>query len=328
LKIFPKLSIFLLVALPLQLNAAPQVVVSITPIHSLVSMVLKGVGEPDLILPGGQSPHTFSLTPSSARKVLDADLVVYVSDSYETGLRKMLKNVSSENKIELIAMPDQLTILPQRKGGRWESHEHEGHEHIDGNQSGHAPEDDVLKNNLEDNPQSPDDRFLDPHVWLSPDNATAIILLLRDRLSLIDPLNVQLYLTNANAAIEKISIHTETLRHKLQSSSHRPYLVFHDAFQYFESYFDLHALGSVILGPERKPGARRISELRQLIKEEGVRCIFSEPQFEPRLVSNLTEDLDIARGELDPLGAGLDQGVELWFELTINLAKSLDSCLN
>ena len=323
MKIFQKLSIFLLMTVPLRLNAAPEVVVSIAPVHSLASMVLEGVGEPKLILPGGQSPHTFALTPSMARKVLDADLVVYVSDHYETGLRKMIENVGSEQLLELMEARDQLNVLPLRQGGAWEDHDH-----IEGHESGHASEDYVSTDNLDDHREHSDDRLMDPHIWLSPDNAKNIVLLLRDRLSLIDPMNSQRYFSNANAAIEKISVHIETVRHKLGDSSHKPYLVFHDAFQYFELYFDLHALGSVTLGPELKPGARRISDLRQLIKEEGVLCIFNEPQFAPRMLSNLVEGLEIARGRLDPLGAEIEVGAELWFKLTINLAESLNSCLH
>ena len=166
LKIFQKLPILLLGILPLELNAAPRVAISIAPIHSLASMVLEGIGEADLILSGSQSPHTFSLTPSSARKVLDADLVVYVSDSYETGLGKILENIKSENRLMLIEMRDQLAILPLRQGGRWE-----GHDHFESGDSSHATDgssDESPSYNSnhkpDDHAESSDDRFLDPHL--------------------------------------------------------------------------------------------------------------------------------------------------------------------
>ena len=107
----------------------------------------------------------------------------------------------------------------------------------------------------------------------------------------------------------------------------RPYIVFHDAYQYFEARYGLTPVGAFAVNLERKPGARHLARLRKTLKANAVRCIFTEPQFEPRQISAVTGGADIRIAELDPLGATLEPGPELYMTLLRDNAAALRDCL-
>jgi zinc transport system substrate-binding protein len=290
--------IFVCVLLPVQALAAPAVVVSIAPVHSLVAGIMQGVGEPVLLIPAGQSPHIQPLTPSAIRSVHSADLLIWSGADYEVSLAVIVPQTGNSSSREFSKIPG-LTILPARAGGIWDDQE--------------------------------DDQFhgdhSDPHIWLSTTNARVLIATLAEWLVEIDPRNGKRYRDNMHALTERIDILRQSLEIQLQPVSSLPYLVFHDAYQYFEQEFDLSPTGSISVGPDRKPGAKRLKLLRQLSKDRQVQCIFSEPQFNPKLVNTIVEGTAVRTGRLDPLGSDLAPGPEMWFELVSGLANSLRECL-
>ncbi len=147
-------------------------------------------------------------------------------------------------------------------------------------------------------------------------------------LSEVDPANAERYRANADSQVERLQALDEELDGKLDMARDKPYLVFHDAYQYFERRYGLAAAGSVTVEPDRAPGARRINELGNRIDEDGIVCIFAEPQFEPKVINVIREGTDVRTGELDPLGARIDPGRDAYFELLRNLAADLESCLS
>ena len=293
-----------------QANAAPNVVVSIPPVHSLVSSVMKGVAEPTLLIPGGQSPHSYSLKPSAVRQLVNADLLVWISPEFELSLRKVVTQQRNLGELALIEVP-RMHVLHARQSNIWQM------DHATLHQSYHAE------------PETTDASagVADMHLWLSADNALTIVSAVEQRLSVLDPPNAHIYHSNSLQVRDKINNTKLKIARSLQEIKAVPYVVFHDAYQYFEHEFDLNPVGTVTLSPERKPGVKTLLAIEQSIRSRDARCIFHEPQFEPRLLTRIAEDTDIRTGELDPVGAALQPGPELWFELMGSLKDNLLKCL-
>ena len=269
---------------------------------------MKGVTEPILLIPGGQSPHSYSLKPSAVRQLVRADLFVWISPDFELSLKKAVTQQQSLNVMTLIEAPG-MHILPARQSNAWEV--------------GHAGIDQIKHSRLElAGPGMPD-----MHLWLSAENALAIVSAVEQRLSALDPGNAHIYHRNSIQVIDKINNTKSTIARSLQEIKDVPYLVFHDAYQYFERDFDLSPVGTVTLNPERKAGIKTLLAIQQNIRFHDARCIFHEPQFEPRLLTRIAEDADIRVGELDPVGAELLPGADLWFELMFSLRDNLLKCM-
>ena len=284
---------------------APQVVVSIKPIHSLVAGVMLGLGKPELLIPATQSPHSFSLRPSDVRKLRSAKLIVWVGEDFETPLTHILESVSDRTRIiELMVQPD-IHHLPTRKGGVWEKKRHHAGKIEQTGQHHHS----------------------DPHIWLSIKNAGEIVRITRDALTEIDPENKARYQINAEQMFVRLDELDRELRNDLSTVREIPFIVFHDAYRFFQQHYELNAVGSITLSPERQPGAKRIHEVHTKLQRLGVRCIFSEPQFEPKLLKTIVEDTQVKTGILDPIGTDLPAGPGAYFLLLRNLADNLVECL-
>lgn len=295
----------LLFPLPLLAAAPPKVVASIAPIHSLVAAVTGDVVEPLLLIPPGATPHSYSLRPSDARTLSEADLVVWVGESLERVLVKPMATLAGgARQLALMEAPG-ISRLPSRKGGAW-AHPHGGaHDH---GHEGH-------------------DEGADPHIWLSPANAKAVVDAVERVLVDMDPAHAAAYRENAERTRQRIEALEANLRGRLQPVRAHPYLVFHDAYHYFEAAFGLQPVGAVALDPDHPPGARRLAEIRAAVQGQGVRCVFSEPQFRSSLVESIVEGTDVRHGVLDPVGSTLSPGPELWFALMDDLGQSLIACL-
>ena len=291
-------------ALPARAEA-PKVVVSIKPIHSLVASVMHGVGEPVLLVRGGASPHSYTMKPSDAKELSAADLVVWVGPELEGFLEKPLQaNAPKATRLTLMDLKG-LTLLQAREGGAWEAHDH-GHE-----QHGHADEHEELNS----------------HIWLDPANARAIVTATADALAAKDPADAEAYRTNADRTLQALDALDAELKATLTPLKDKPFVVFHDAYQYFEARYDLSAVGSITVSPDRRPSAKRLSAIRAKIAGLNAACVFSEPQFEPTLVRTVVEGTKAKTGVLDPEGADLPEGEALYPTLMRNLAASLRGCL-
>ena len=158
-------------------------------------------------------------------------------------------------------------------------------------------------------------------------NAKAMVHEIEEALVEADPANAATYKANAEAMMSKLDELVTEIEAELEPVKGRGYVVFHDAYQYFETRFGVSAVGSITVSPEVLPGAERVVELRDKVRSLDATCVFSEPQFEPKLVMTITENTTAGSGVLDPLGASIDDGPELYFTLIRNMAKSLKDCL-
>jgi len=295
-------------------NADVSVVTSIKPVHSLVSGVMQGVGSPTVIIEGAGSPHTYSLKPSQAKQLQDADLVFWMGDELEPFLRGPIQNIAKNAKSIKLIEAHGLKKIKFREGGMFDEHDdHDGHEH-----DKHAKDDHDDHGHGE----------YDPHVWLDPINAKAIVHEIEEALVKADPKNAKEYKANADRIAGELDQLVKELRAQFQPVQQKGFIVFHDAYQYFEQRFGVSAIGSITVSPEVMPGAERVSELRNKIRDLKATCIFSEPQFEPKLVRTLVEGTGARAGVLDPLGASLTKGPNLYFQLVREMARSLKECLS
>jgi ABC-type Zn2+ transport system, periplasmic component/surface adhesin len=306
----------------------PKVVASVQPLHSLVASVMKGVGEPGLVVSGSQSEHTYALKPSDARALQAARIVVLVDENYETFLAKPLK--ARRNGLDVIALADLpgAHVLPARKGGLWEEDHHDDHDdHDDHEEDGHE-EDGHGKGHGHKHGHDHDHHgAVDGHVWLDPGNARLLVAAVAARLAELDPPHAETYRANAEATIARLEALDGQLKARLEPVKDKPFVVFHDAYQYVEKRYGLSAAGSITVDPERPPPARRLAELRDRLKAAGAACVFREPQFPAPVVQTLADAAGARVGVLDPQGADIPPGPEQYFILMTRLADSLASCL-
>lgn len=319
-----------------QAQEGPKVVASIKPLHSLVAGVMQGVGEPGLIVEGAGSPHSYSLKPSDAAELEEADLVFWAGPDLEAFLESSIEALGRNAKIVALSQADGLTLLPFREGGDFEAHAHEGEEHGDKEEAGHEEEHDheaehAGHDDYDGHGRDEDAHAhhgMDLHFWLDPLNARAMVHEIKEALSDIDAENASLYAQNAEKLEQELGKLDAELKGILAPVADKPYVVFHDGYQYFEKHYGLNAVGSISVSPEASAGARRVAEMQEKVSQLGAACIFSEPQFDPRLVSVIAEGSNARSGVLDPLGADLEDGPDQYFDLLRNLAKSLAGCLS
>jgi zinc transport system substrate-binding protein len=296
--------LFTLALMGLAAAQPPKVVVSIKPIHSLVAGVMAGIGEPALIVTGGTSPHLYSLRPSDAKRLEAAGIIFWIGPIFEGFLVKPLVALGGKAEIVELDRAPEVTLLPARASGPWEKDEDEQR----AGRRGSALE-------------------RDGHLWLDPENAKAIVRIAVARLSALDPGDAVRYAANGAAQERRLDALDAVLRHHLAGVRGVPFVVFHDAYQYFERRYGLYAIGSITVNPEHLPSAQRIEAIRRKLTQLGAACVFSEPQFEPRLVETVIAGTRARTGVLDPEGTALAPGSDLYFTLMQGLADSLVRCL-
>ncbi|TCA42667.1 zinc ABC transporter substrate-binding protein [Rhizobium leguminosarum bv. viciae] len=289
---------------------APVVVTSIKPIHSLVSAIMQGVGEPKLIVDGAASPHTYNLKPSNARALQDAKVIFWVGPGLEAFLEKPLQALGRDASTAELDNAPGLVKLPFREGGAFEPHdnapEHE-HDHAEADHDHDA---------------------FDTHLWLDPMNAKAMAAMITTTLVAADPANALTYQGNAKALNDRLDALDAEIKGIVAPVKGKPFIVFHDAYQYFEHRYGIRVAGSITVSPETIPGAERVSEIRHKVGELGATCVFAEPQFEPRLVNVVIEGTRAKSGVLDPEAATLKAGPDLYFTLMRGIADSMKDCLS
>ena len=319
-----KAIIFVIAPLLLSFSAKAdiKVVTTIKPLHSLISSVMEGVGEPSLIIEGTSNPHTFVFKPSHAQMLEEADIVFWIGEDLEAFMEKPLDSLAGNaTKISFMELSS-IEKLKFREENIFDDHDDHGHDdHGHDDHDGH-----------EDEHEGHDDHDghhhgeFDAHIWLDPSNAIEMVLEISHELSEIDPDNAAKYEQNANKAIASLN----NLINEINSSIPKDasYVVFHDAYQYFENRFGISSAGALTLNPDVLPGAKQIDAIQDLIQDENIKCIFSEPQYNPKIIETLAADMKISTGIMDPLGAFIDQGPEMYQKLILDIANSLKDCGN
>jgi zinc transport system substrate-binding protein len=356
----------------------PRVAVDIAPVHGLVARVMQGVGEPSLVVPAGASPHGYSLRPSEARALDQADLVFWIGESLTPWLQGPLEKLAHDaHRVELLEVAG-TTQLAFREGARFEAHDngdHEGHDHGEQGHDDHGHEghdhdehghddhdheghdhdehghddhdheghdhdehghDDHDHESHDHDEHGHDDHGheghghdhdgVDPHAWLLPQNAQTWLDVIAAELSEHDPENAATYKANAEAGKQEIAATVAEISAKLAPFQDQQFIVFHDAYQYFEQGFGLNAAGAISLSDAGKPSPARVAEVRDVVAELKVSCVFSEPQFNPGLVATVLDGTGAGTAVLDPLGASLETGPQFYPMLLQSLGTAIADC--
>lgn len=306
------------------------VVSTIQPINSLVNAVIGNTGKTISLIPAKASPHEYKLKPSDTKKLQNANIIFFVSDHLETTLTKVFKNLPKNIKIINLMEDAGIKHLAIRDNEAWERHDHH-HRHGDHDDyDKHVKKDDDHdhdKHSKKHDDHDDHEKEDDVHIWLSPDNAVKIIKKINKELSLFFPENAKTYNQNANQMIKKINQLKVELKKELLGIKDEPFIVFHDAYQYFETSFDLNAVGSVALEGDIASSPKQISFIKDKIVKLKASCVFQEPQFDSRLVQIVVESTNAQIGILDPLGVNIKSGENFYLQLLKNMAKSLKDCL-
>ncbi|WP_299989425.1 zinc ABC transporter substrate-binding protein [uncultured Ruegeria sp.] len=345
--------------LPLSITAAliggtamadvPKVAADIAPVHSLVARVMEGVGTPDLIIPAGASPHEYNLRPSEAAALQEADLVFWIGEDLTPWMEGAVETLSDGATVTALLESDSTVLLDFRESALFEAHDHDDHaesenhnhdEHAEGeghddddHDDEHAHADDHDDHDHDDHADhdNHDDGHAhgdhDPHAWLSPANAENWLNVIAAQLSAADPENAGTYFANAAAAREEMTALSAEVASILDPDQGGNFVVFHDAYQYFEDAFDFPASGAISVGDAADPSPARIAEIQARIRDEGVTCVLTEPQFNPGIVATVLDGTEANTGVIDPLGSDLEPGTELYPQVIRNMAKTLAECL-
>ena len=323
----------------------PQVAVDIAPVHSLVARVMDGVGTPDLIIQPGASPHEYSLRPSEAAALQNADLVFWIGPDLTPWLTDTIETLAPDAAVTTLLEVDGTIELEFREGALFEVHDkHEEDEHGDDDHkeddNDHADEahddheeeghDDHSDDDHDDEEAGHDEHEHgdhDPHAWLSPQNAMTWMNVIAGQLSAADPDNAGAYFANAAAGRAEIKVLIGEVIATLDPVRDGQFLVFHDAYQYFEMDFDFPASGAISIGDASDPSPARIAEIQDRIAEQGIDCVLAEPQFNPGLVATVLDGTEAGTGMLDPLGSDLEPGPALYSQLIRNLSTALAGCM-
>ena len=307
----------------------PQVAVDIAPVHSLVARVMDGVGTPDLIIQPGASPHEYSLRPSEAAALQNANLVFWIGPDLTPWLTDTIKRLAPDAAVTALMEADGTIELEFREGALFEAHAHEDDDdHVD---EAHDDHDEEARHDDHDDEETGHEGHgqgaHDPHAWLSPQNAMTWLNVIAGQLSAADPDNAGAYFTNAAAGRTEMEALIGEVTATLDPVRDGQFLVFHDAYQYFEMDFDFPASGAISIGDASDPSPARIAEIRDRIAEQGIDCVLAEPQFNPGLVATVLDGTEAGTGMLDPLGSDLEPGPALYSQLIRNLSTALAGCM-
>ena len=351
---------------------APKVVTDIAPVHSLVAQVMGDLGTPDLLIAPGTSPHHYSMRPSEAAALQEAEIVIWIGEGLTPQLGRSIEALGTKaNVISLLEAPG-MHLLEYRELDEFnaqehgeDAHDHDGHEghddhaehkdHDDHGHDEHAHDDHAHEDHAEhkghddhghDDHASHDEHAahddhghkddhghhhheggIDPHLWLDPENAQAALQVIAAALAEKDPANAGTYKANAKSAAEALGALDAGLKTRLAALGDRNFLVYHDAFQYFEKRYGISASGSIAVGDAQAPGPARLQRVREILLESGAVCVFSEPQLSEKLVVVVTEGTDVKGSVIDPLGAELTLGANLYPALLEQIAESMEGCL-
>ena len=333
----------------------PNVAVDIAPVHSLVARVMEGVGTPDLIVQPGASPHEYNLRPSEAAALQEADLVFWIGEDLTPWMEDAVETLAGDAAVTTLLEAEGTILLDFREDALFEAHSHSHGEHEEHGHDNHAHE---AGHNHDHSEHAHDDHDHDhdhgehaqadahdhedhaghdhhghahgehdPHAWLSTQNASTWLNLIAAQLSAADPENASTYFANAAAAREEMEALSAEISATLDPVRGGSFIVFHDAYQYFETDFDFAASGAISIGDASDPGPARIAEIQGRIRDEGVDCVLAEPQFNPGIVEVVLDGTEANTGVIDPLGAALEPGSELYPQLLRNMATTLAECL-
>lgn len=268
-----------------------KVLASIKPLQLIAQAVTAGVTDAQVLLPAGTTPHDYALKPSDLVRVYEADLLLWLGAPFEPYLAKPVK---MRTVTDLAALNFDDAAMHQVHEG----HEHEGQSHLYG----------------------------DPHIWFGPDEALAIASSLVDILVQRDALHAAQYQANLAVFASQLRLLDSELRARFSAASEKKYLVYHDAYSYFEAHYGLTHVAQVTEQPDSKPGAKSLLKLRKLIPNGEALCLFIEPQADRGIVSLLQENSELKIYQLDPMATDFEINATAYLAFLRDTADRFGEC--
>ena len=303
-----------------------KVVTTIKPLHSLISRIMETRGEPQLIIEGTNNPHTFVFKPSHAKMIEEADIIFWIGEDLEAFMEKPLDSLAEKAQVISFMELSSIEKLKFREKNIFEGHDDHGHDEHgkkDDDHDEHAEKEEGHDDHGHDEHGHAHGEY-DPHIWLDPLNAKVIVKKITNQLVKIDADNSSAYKANSKKLLKDLDNLTNTIKKDLNKNA--SFVVFHDAYQYFEKRFGLSVIGALTVNPDVMPGAEQLSEIREVIEEKKVKCIFSEPQFNPAIIKSIASDTGVKTGVLDPLGANINKSKNMYFNLIEDMSNALKDC--
>ena len=302
------------------------IITSIKPLYSIVSSIIADSDQAELLITSNQTPHDYQLRPSQIKAMQDASIIFYFDNNFETFMRSTFDILPLKVRKASIIENVNLDILEYREGGSWEEHK-DNHTDVDEDDHDDVHEED----HADDHYDTHGDKLLknkNLHVWLDPENTKKIVDFIVKELSFVYPKNHEIYEENGKKYIKKLNKLDDELNASLIGLQNKPFIVFHDAYQYFEKTYSLKAVGSITFRDDiQSVSPKRIKEIKNKINLTGAKCIFREPQYSDRLINTIAEMTDVKIGTLDPLGSNIQNDKELYFTLMRELADNFKKCL-
>lgn len=331
------ISIVLLLCVASVLRAdPPRVATDIAPVHGLVAQVMEGVGAPDLVIPPGVSPHGYAMRPSEARALADADIMFWIGPALTPWLKDPIETLAGDARIVSLAQTEGVVRMPFRTGARFDDHDHghgHGHDHghakshTDDKGHDHAHEHEHGDGHAEDAKNKVHDMDFDAHLWLDPENAKLWLGLIADVLATQDPENAQSYQENAKAAKEALTAVADDIMVRTAPLRGKPFIVFHDAYHYYEARFGVEAVASITLSDDSAASAARLTAVREVVDETGAKCALAEPRANAGLIDAVSESADIRIATVDAVGFDLPLGTGYYTALLRQITDGLVECL-
>ncbi len=323
---------------------APNVATDLAAVQSLIAQVAGDQAEIGFFMRPDASPHGYAMRPSEAQLLQDADIVIWMGPALSPGMTDSIATLAPNAvSLSLLDVPGSVKHARRERAvfvDSHDDHDHDddhGHDHADDD---HKHDDDPDHDHAhddhghgDDNGHADDDHAhdhgdTDPHAWLDPQNAKVWLGVIAETLAAANPDAADLYRANAAQARARIDSLQTDIAAQLAPVQGRNFVVFHDAYQYFETRFRLNSVAAISPSDASSPGPRRLSELQQALGEHDVVCVFSEPQFDPGLITTLTEGTSVRSAVIDPLGRDIEPGSAFYAALLTDLADTMAGCLS
>lgn len=297
----------------------PRVVADIAPVHALAARVMQGVGEPELLLAPGVSPHGAALRPSQAHALQEAGLIIWIGPELAPWLNKAVDALpASASELRLLGVKGTHLLEFAEDDGHAHGHEMESDDH-------HNAEDGHDDHDGHDEARH-EHHGTDPHAWLDPRNGAVWMGAIAEELASLDPENAETYRANSVAGAAELGALEGELTEILAPLADVGFVTFHDAYRYFELRFGLQSLGTITPSDAVDPSPARLAELRGRLEGRQTLCALAEPQFDDGLFAAIADGHDLRFAVIDPLGSTLKPGAALYPELLRGMAASMLEC--
>jgi zinc transport system substrate-binding protein len=276
-----------------------RVVVDIPPVHGIVEGVLGSNASITTLISRGIDPHNYTMKPSHAAALSEADLIVLIGESLTPSLAEKLPSLASNAQIIELAEVSNVHLIAYEDAH--EDHEDDAH-HDDDHHDDHADEKEQNEHehdeHHDDEHDSHDHSGINPHIWLDIDNADVWAhAIAKSASELSTALTSDI---NANlAAFEQALI---GLKSEMQTLTAKPYSVSHDAFGYLEESFGIDHPQAVTNGMGLRPSPSDMANLRAQIEATPPACMIIDPNDHTALAYALAEEYSIKTVEFSQLG--------------------------